>query len=41
MDMNYNTVNNANINLDALANGIYLANVTNDKGTSVIKVVKQ
>ncbi len=41
MNVNYNAVSSANINLDALTNGIYLVNVANDKGTSVIKVVKQ
>ena len=37
----YNALSETTINLDKLVNGLYMVSVTNDKGTSKIKVVKQ
>jgi photosystem II stability/assembly factor-like uncharacterized protein len=37
----YHELNETTINLDKLVNGLYMVSVTNDKGTSKIKVVKQ
>jgi photosystem II stability/assembly factor-like uncharacterized protein len=38
---NYVATDSASISLDSLAKGVYMLTVSNEKGTSVIKVVKQ
>jgi hypothetical protein len=38
---NYSALNNVSVNLTNLTNGVYMVKVTNDMGTSAIKVVKK
>lgn len=41
LSQQYNRVNQASINMTGLAQSLYLVKVTTDKGTSVLKIIKQ